>query len=287
MVASASYLMSVSCRMPLVAKVAKRSRETARQINPIFLEVIIVAAQSDEHPATVESTESPRRQTISMDSSSVDEGQDESQPSVRTSDLLERLNRVSAIADSDTASTKTGESAKPTDSDEPSIEEYMAALLERSGGRSQTPDSSTFSRPSAETPADAESNSKTVVLPSHQVAEPTAGAAPDDWVQKPAPECRDDISDLRAVANMNARDAIETHWSQSVVFDMHGKLFVSLVAVVISFALISFTNSIASISYYGSIVALIVSITWGTMYLALGRQLAKVLQTPEPDQTES
>ena len=145
---------------------------------------------------------------------------------------------------------------------EPTIEEYMAALIART--KHGKPD---------ELPAVSVVAS---VAPDYAVANvcPDESASEGAWTQSSPPECRMAISELRELANISARSSFNVHRGQQLVYQMHNKMSVALVALVVSFALTSLAGSMQSPTFYAAIVALITAITWSLQYFQLGQQLS-------------
>ena len=246
------------------------------------------AKQPDEASPKEESPEKTLVMDTSPDSSDVRNSSVE--------DVLEHLDATSALLDTVDGNTELlqpelvaniraekSAATQPASSaiaQELSIEQYMAELLERSNGRgtASAPDK-TVSRPSRVSTGEGRA---TVVLPPSQSPDCKRPATEpkEPYVQKRAPECRNTISDLRELANMNARTALDAHCGQRLILQMHNKLIVALVSIVVSFAMIGLASSIKSPAYFGAIAALIASIAWSMMYLSLGRQLGKLFLTP-------
>jgi hypothetical protein len=154
----------------------------------------------------------------------------------------------------------------PADSREAdvAIEEYMAALLARS--RNPKDD---HGRPAS-------------------VPDARARAAAHNARQDPAPETarrerkpmpaegRDAISELRELANINARSTFNVHQSRQLVYELNNKLAVALVSLVVSFALTSLAENTRSLNFFAAIVALLVAVHWSTRYFQLARQLRTI-----------
>jgi hypothetical protein len=154
------------------------------------------------------------------------------------------------------------------ESDEPSIEEYMAALLERTRQFSAPPVQSapSFVRPMMEPNRPA----PTPVAP----AAPAPVPVPVPASPTPVPECRDAISELRELANISARSSFNTHRAQHLVLEMRGKRFVAFVAMVTSLGLLSLSSSVNSPAYVTAVAAVTTACAYSLKYLALGRELA-------------
>ncbi len=172
-------------------------------------------------------------------------------------DLFKQLDTASEMleqaADDDAQSD-------PSDS-LPTIEQYMAALLQRSQNHGEEPSPSDADRV-RDTPAKSET--------SNAVSEPVAK---EPWQHVSAPECRNTISELRELANVSARSSFNVYRGQQLVYQMQNKLTVTLVALVVSFALITLTHSVRSPAFFAAIAALTVAMSWAVKYFHLGHQL--------------
>jgi hypothetical protein len=189
-------------------------------------------------------------------------------------EVFDRMNAASSLLDQVDHEVETAASKEETPPSDPSIEEYMAALLARSNGFSSEP-TPTQVLPTQEQPA--------VKKEPKKPARPVVKTPPDEKrIQKPVPECRDHLSNMRKLANLNARSALDTHSGRRLIFEMHNKLTVAMVAIILSFGLITIATSISSLAYIGAVVALITSCVWAMRYLALARQLTKVCEERSP-----
>ncbi len=176
---------------------------------------------------------------------------------------------------------------------EPTIEEYMAALLARTrnvrGSESveSIADSVEKARVTAARSAvqrrEAVSGGAARSDVSASSSEPSMESADSPWKQSPPPECRNAISELRELANINARSSFNVHRGQQLVYEMHNKLTVSLVALVVSFALTTLAGSMCSPTYFAAVISLIVAMAWSVQYFQLGRQLAGLCLRSELD----
>ncbi len=153
--------------------------------------------------------------------------------------------------------------------EEPSIEEYMAALLERTRQFSTSPVRDT---PAAARPA-VERVSRT---PAPAAASPAPSPPPPPVTGAPlgVPECRDAISELRELANISTRSSFSAQRAQYLVREMRGKRTVACVAMVVSVTLLSLSSSVASPTYITAVAAVTTACAYGLKYLALGRELA-------------
>ncbi|MHB8969333.1 MAG: hypothetical protein ACYC4N_02620 [Pirellulaceae bacterium] len=156
-----------------------------------------------------------------------------------------------------------------SETEEPSIEEYMAALLARTNQFSTSsagavPQSATPTAESAVPAPSPPAAAQATVGPLLPVG-PTAG-----------PECRTAFSELRELANMSAQSTFNTHLAQRLVLEMHSKRFVAVVAMLASLALLSLASFVGSFAYLAAVVAVIAASVWSLKYLSLGRALARV-----------
>jgi hypothetical protein len=169
------------------------------------------------------------------------------------------------------------------ESEEPSIEEYMAALLERTRQftASPVPSAPSFVRPMME--------------PSRPAPTPAAPAAPGAPVAPasvpagpvPVPECRDAISELRELANISARSSFNTHRAQHLVVEMRGKRFVAIIAMLTSVGLLNLSSSVQSPAYITAVAAVTTACAYSLKYLSLGRELASLCADSNlPDRAE-
>ncbi len=238
---------------------------------------------TDPKTAAPENTAAPTPERVPEVKTQLLDQLNTAQPSARANvtEVFDRMNAASLLLDQVDREADAPKSGREGgNSADPSIEEYMSALLARSNG---------FSKAAA-----------TQVLPKHVLppqAEPAVESKPptpaqsavdtpaaEAWIQKPAPECRDDLSNMRKLANLNARSALDTHSGRRLIFEMHNKLTVALVAIVLSFGLITAAHSIRSLAYIGAVASLTTSCVWSMRYLALARQLSNVRcdRTPQP-----
>jgi hypothetical protein len=155
------------------------------------------------------------------------------------------------------------------ETEEPSIEEYMAALLERTRQYSTAPTQEipTFVRPA--------------VAPKTPPAAPVTPPSPVPASPTPAAECRDAISELRELANISARSSFNTHRAQHLVQEMRGKRFVAVVAMLTSIVLLSLSSSVQSPAYISAVAAVTTACAFSLKFLALGRELAWLCAEPD------
>jgi hypothetical protein len=198
------------------------------------------------------------------------------QPSNRAdvTEVFDRMNAASSLLDQVDREAETPATEGDAPPSDPSIEEYMAALLARSNG---------FSNEATPTQVLPTQEQPTVKKEPKKPVRPVVKTPPDEKrVQKPAPECRDHLSNMRKLANLNARSALDTHSGRRLIFEMHNKLTVAMVAIILSFGLITIATSISSLAYIGAVLALITSCAWTMRYLTLARQLTKVCEERSP-----
>ena len=154
------------------------------------------------------------------------------------------------------------------------IEEYMAELIARTKNVR-----STESQDVAASVEAARRNAARTVAVKQEAKAASAKQAADmtedgEWKQTTPPECRDAISELRELANINTRSSFNVHRGQQLVYEMHNKLTVSLVALVVSFALTTLAGSMHSPAFFAAVAALIVAMCWTVKYFQLGRHLS-------------
>jgi hypothetical protein len=169
--------------------------------------------------------------------------------------------QVSEMVSMPCSAVETGQ-----ESDEPSIEEYMAALLARTRQFSVSPtrDVQPLVRPPIE-PRKPSAASTVSPSPSPPPASPA-----------PAPECRGAISELRELANISARSSLNTHRAQRLALEMRGKRLVAAIAVIVSVVLLSLASSVRSPAYIAAVAAVITACAFSLRYLSLGRELAQL-----------
>ncbi len=162
------------------------------------------------------------------------------------------------------------------EADEPSIEEYMAALLARTRQFSASP------------PAPAESQTKTMSPSGDRKASPRAEPAPQPAAPAsatPPSECRTAISELRELANISAQSSFNAHRAQHLVREMRGKRFVAIIAMFTSVLLLWIAPTVQSPAYIMAVTAVITACAFSLKYLTLGRELAHLCaDTPLDDQ---
>lgn len=165
------------------------------------------------------------------------------------------------------------------DVQEPSIEEYMAALLARSRGATPRPSNGPASWRASLLPPDELSavqpppNNPAMTDEAPPTVAPAVTAA---WSPTPAPEHREAISELRELANLSARTSFNVHLSQRLVFEMHRCMLVALVGLASSFITMLLTPSPTFVFFAASAVAWVIAAIWTWKYCALGRQLTRL-----------
>jgi len=155
---------------------------------------------------------------------------------------------------------------------EPTIEEYMAALLART---------KQFSTVRPTRPGERDSSAPAQRKPSTPapVTAPTPGAVPVDVAPAgptPAPECRDAISELRELANISARSSVNAHRAQRLIAEMRGKRSVAFLAMIASVVLLSMAPGVRSLAYILAVAAVATACSFSMKYLELGRELASL-----------
>jgi hypothetical protein len=164
----------------------------------------------------------------------------------------------------------------PHPTDEPTIEEYMAALLARNRQAAGTP--VLCQRPAPPPPPAPVARKESAPQPA-----PSSTPVPP----APAPECRTAISELRELANINARLSVNVHHAQRLVLEMHGKRFVAVTAMLASVVLLYLAGSVQSPAYIMAVAAVTTACAFSVQYLALGRELAELCADGGPaDRTQ-
>jgi hypothetical protein len=239
---------------------------------------------TDSNNVTPNLTNSPEREsTKAVTSRTLEAPIDEQRPAgAGVMSAFERMRAAESLLDQvDREAEQTADGRDEHDPSEPSIEEYMAALLARSNARANgaSPSSTQF-LPRQELPA--VKKEKDVENPQR----PADQTSTEKRTQKPAPERRDDLSNMRQLANLNARSALDTHSGRRLLFELHNKLTVAMVAVMLSIGLASIASTVRSLTYLGAVAALLASCVWTTRYLALTRRM-KALCGQRGPQTSS
>ena len=179
-------------------------------------------------------------ETIVMDRRASGEEPQDDVASRAMEDLDDVSGMLEAVQSGEVDVAQPGDGPVPTGkdadtADDPSIEEYMSALLARSRDpRTMSADAMLKELRAAQALARAAAQAK---------ASEIAATTISEWSPSPAPECREAISELRELANISARSSFNIYRGQRLVFDMHSKMFVAFVALVASGALISVTPS--------------------------------------------
>ncbi len=151
---------------------------------------------------------------------------------------------------------------------EQSIEQYMQQLLARSNGFSSEAGASSSS------PSSSSSKSVSSSRPATPPAQDGVIEAAPEYVQKAAPERRDDLSSMRELANMSARRAIGTYSSQQLIDRMKISLFGGMGAAGVSIILTSFATNVQSLPFMIAAAAAGCGVLCTLRYLTLARQLA-------------
>ncbi|MHB8955974.1 MAG: hypothetical protein ACYC4U_23585 [Pirellulaceae bacterium] len=166
---------------------------------------------------------------------------------------------------SETISVGSPAKAVTSEVEEPTIEEYMAALLARSN-QSTPLRSETIRRP-----APAVVGKVVPSAPPQGVASPPVAAVP-----LTVAECRTAFSELRELANISARSTFNAHLAHVLVVEMRSKRLVAIVAILASLTLISLTTTMRSPTYLAAVVAVAAACVWSLNYLSLARDLSRV-----------
>lgn len=184
-------------------------------------------------------------------------------------DVLPRVEAVSQMLHQAAGGESRAGAVDGECDNEPSIEEYMAALM----ARSRDPRSSERPRSVIMAP---------VPPPPPPRQQPVPAAPPFDTYnsvtegRQTPPECRDAISEMRELANLSTRSTVTVHYAQQLVYAMYNKFIVALVALVISLALTCLASEVRSVTFCGALAALVVAVYWTLQYFHFGRQLQKL-----------
>jgi hypothetical protein len=177
-----------------------------------------------------------------------------------------------AVKQLDDAAQLLEQATQEDDASDLTIEEYMAALITRShtsergmGEMEAAPPVDTASQPVEPAPPETKPG-----LLGPDDAETTRRR------RQGAVEYRDAISELRELANISARSSFNVHQGRQLVYEMHNKLAVTLVALIVSFALTGLASQTYSLSFFAAIAALIVALSWTLKYFQLARHLHRL-----------
>ena len=154
-----------------------------------------------------------------------------------------------------------------TEEEEPSIEEYMAALLQRSRqGQSGEPER-TIPLP-AVTPRKPVEESVVAEL-----VTPGQAANLPPVVPAPPPECRNAFSEMRQVANLSTRTTFHSQLGFRLVREMRWNGLVAVGSIVTSGVLMGLAPSAQSPIFYTAVAATVVAAAWVLKFCAAGRLL--------------
>jgi hypothetical protein len=110
---------------------------------------------------------------------------------------------------------------------------------------------------------------------------PSTSEAPFTIRRRPAPEQPADLSAMRELANMNARQALEVHSRKRLGSKMNGKLIVALAACLSVGVLLGMGAWRSPLFQAGLGVSLVAALAWGVQYVTLRRKLKLAAgQTP-------
>ena len=154
--------------------------------------------------------------------------------------------------------------------DDDSIENYMARLMDRvrtAGGGSSEAHPASQRR-------DLEDSRN--VPPRPEVPPPAAESPepPQPRVRVAPPESAANLSAMRELANMNARQALDSHQKRRMSSLMYGKLLLAVVSMVVSFTMIAMAVAGRPLYFFGAMLAATMTGVWSWQYLKLARQLA-------------
>jgi len=202
------------------------------------------------------------------------------------SEMLSQLDTAAAMLEN---ASRDGVRGDADADDGTTIEQYMSALLARTrgGGRAVNPmpwlsqASAHAERPSA--PSGSQTSAGQSVVQSTKSSEGVATT----WQHVAAPECPNAISELRELANISARSSFNVFRGRQLVYAMHNKLAVTLVASVVSAALTCLAHDARSPAFYAAIAAAIVAMCWAVQYFHLGRQLSQLCFAVSEEQQDA
>lgn len=153
------------------------------------------------------------------------------------------------------------------DDHESSIASYMASLLERSrtgrGPNDSAPPVPSMQpiRPVPKTPTPMPPTPPTTATTASESAEPAREVR-----RQPPPERRDDLVNMRELANTNARHAIEKHSAARKLRWTRDQAIVAGAALVASSGLAIIARSVFSITFGGALAALAIGAYFGARY---------------------
>lgn len=158
--------------------------------------------------------------------------------------------------------------SNPGEEEEPSIEEYMAALLQRSRqGQSPHPERTV---PLPAGPPKQQQADKPLVA---EVATGEPAATASAAVPTAPPECRTAISEMRQVANLSTRTAFHAQLGFRLIREMRWNGIVAVGATLTSIVMLGLSPSAQSPIFYTAVAATVVAAAWVLKFCAAGRLL--------------
>lgn len=159
-----------------------------------------------------------------------------------------------------------------------SIDQYMARLMDRvrgTGGTTSPAPRSQFGRREVDSSPIPTSHA----APPARVEDPAVAEAPSQpRVRVAPPESAADLSAMRELANLNARQALGSHQQRRVASVMYGKLLLAVVSMVVSFTMIAMAVAGRPLYIFGAMLAATMTAVWSWQYLRLARQLAQAAE---------
>jgi hypothetical protein len=221
-----------------------------------------------------------RRSVSSYDADEDEDEEDEAseQPLQEFSRALPPSRRQTQV---DTVRTGSGDTARaPQGEEEESIEQYMAALLNRSRSGQIAPTPQPVERrrnkrkSDVQTP-EAESPITPVAAPEVPVLD--MPAAPVQLERRRAPEVRPDMNVLREIGITHARSAIATHGQQRSLKQAYGTLATSVLCFVAAFFVFYFSTH--TVFHLTGMAIVVIGIYWlGTSIWAINKVLNSMQQ---------
>jgi len=169
--------------------------------------------------------------------------------------------------------------AAMADEAEPSIAEYMEALLRRTRQGQGT-------EPERTIPLSAAPQVKWVPEPvstESAMADPEAPVSPP--VPPPPPECRNAFSEMRQLANASTRDTFHSQLGFRLLREMRSNGLVAIGSIVTSLVLLGLSPSARSPIFYTAVAASVVAAAWVLKFFAVGRMLQCVSEEADAQAT--
>jgi hypothetical protein len=161
--------------------------------------------------------------------------------------------------------------ATAAEEEEPSIAEYMEALLRRARGSEGANPERTIPLASLRVEPRAAAPSVKDPAPVVQVVAPQTPAPP------PPPECRNAFSEMRQLANATTRTTFHSQLGLRLIREMRWNGLVAIGSIVTSVVLLGLSPSAQSPIFYTAVAATVVAAAWVLKFFAAGRLLQCVI----------